>query len=170
MKLDWLCASWVHAHQYPLLYSVMKDISVVTSSKACCLAAAVFAALWIYRGRFMRGAMLFFGATLSALLVEILKGVFQRERPPFSNIYDSYSFPSGHVLSSTVFFGLLAWSFGQDIPARRKLFAGIAAVCVASVGFSRLYLGAHWPSDVIGGVVIGVLFLKGWLRVMPGGC
>ena len=163
MNLDWVCASWVHAHQNPSLRAAMAALSAVTGSKACCIAAAAVAGLWLFRGRFTRGAILFFGTALSAILVEILKGVFQRDRPPFSNIYDSYSFPSGHALSSTVFFGLLAWSFGLDFPARRKVFGGMAAASAVGVGCSRIYLGVHWPTDVIGGIVMGILFMKGWL-------
>jgi membrane-associated phospholipid phosphatase len=157
LNLDWLCVSWVHAHQNPFLHSVAKTLSAMTSSKACCLAAAIVAVLWMFRGWYTRGAIIFFGTGLSALLAELLKLVFQRDRPPFSTPYNSYSFPSGHVLTSTVFFGLLAWTLGQDFPSRRKLFLRIATAFVVLVGCSRVYLELHWPSDVI-----GLLFMKGW--------
>jgi undecaprenyl-diphosphatase len=168
MNLDRLCVDWIQAHQITWVFDVMKALSAVTSSKVCCLAAAIVAVHLMFQRRFMRGTIIFFGTALSALLAELLKWVFHRARPPFSGLDESYSFPSGHVLTSTVFFGLLAWSLSKDFPPQRKSFVGIAAASIVAVGCSRLYLGVHWLTDVIGGLVIGLLFMKGWLRLTAG--
>ncbi|MGZ3346981.1 MAG: phosphatase PAP2 family protein, partial [Caulobacteraceae bacterium] len=94
---------------------------------------------------------------------DILKGVFNRARPDFvphgSYVY-SQSFPSGHSLLSAVTFltlaGILA---GMQDRRRFKIFVfALAILLTVSVGISRVYLGVHWPTDVLGGWTLGAAF------------
>jgi undecaprenyl-diphosphatase len=165
MNLDSLCLAWFQAHRSPFIDLLMKGVSAVTSSEMCCLWAGLIAVALMFQWRFLRASILFFGTILSSILVRILKMFFIRNRPPGSAIVDSYSFPSGHALSSTVLFGLVAWHLGRHFPAHRKLIYFVAAVLTLWVGLSRMMLGFHWPSDVLGGFVIGLLFLQGWLWI-----
>jgi undecaprenyl-diphosphatase len=165
MNLDQLCLAWFQAHRFPLMDLLMKGASSVASSEMCCLWAGLIAIVLMFQYRFRRGSILFFGTVLSAILVRILKLVFSRLRPPASTIYDSYSFPSGHALSSTVFFGLMAWLLTHYFPSHRKIICTVAALLALWVGLSRIILGFHWPSDVLGGFVIGFIFLRSWLWI-----
>jgi undecaprenyl-diphosphatase len=74
-----------------------------------------------------------------------------------------YAFPSGHTTSATIGYGLLAVLVIGMLPVGRRwlrAFPTVIAVCAAvAVGFSRVYLGVHWPSDVAGGWVLGVAWL-----------
>ena len=71
-----------------------------------------------------------------------------------------YSFPSGHVLDATVFYGVMLLVFLPIIPPRlRKLATGLAIALVAAIGFSRVAIGVHYPSDVMGGWLLGVAWL-----------
>jgi len=73
--------------------------------------------------------------------------------PRFAETAEGFAFPSGHALQATVFWGWLAISF-------RKRWLYIAAPILALlIGFSRLYLGLHWPRDVLAGLVIGLAIL-----------
>ncbi len=63
------------------------------------------------------------------------------------------SFPSGHAVNSVVFWGYLAMAF------RRRWLYVVAPIIVLLVGFSRLYLGLHWPLDVLGGIIVGLILL-----------
>jgi membrane-associated phospholipid phosphatase len=166
MNLDAAGVAWFHAHQSPFVNTLTTGISSVTSSDMCCLWAGLIAIGFMLRRHYTRGAILFFGTVLSALLVEGLKLLFGRDRPPFSSILDSYSFPSGHALTSTVFFGLAAWAFSRSFPSRQKALYWNAAELALLVGLSRLYLGVHWPSDILGGFLIGFLFIWGWLWLL----
>jgi undecaprenyl-diphosphatase len=165
LNLDYLCLAWFHVHHSPFLDLVMKAISAVTSSPMCCLWAGLMAVVLMFKHRFSRAFILFSGTVIASILVSLLKLSFSRLRPPTSTIYDSYSFPSGHALSSMVFFGLFAWLLSREHPARRNLIYAVAAVLTLWVGLSRVYLGFHWPSDVIGGFVIGFIFLRSWLWI-----
>lgn len=85
-----------------------------------------------------------------------LKQIFAAPRPellPHLDIVHSYSFPSGHSAGNMIFFGALA------LLAGRRLAYGAAAMVVALIGVSRVWLGVHWPSDVTAGWIEGL----GWL-------
>ncbi|WP_448570449.1 diacylglycerol kinase family protein [Trichothermofontia sp.] len=102
-------------------------------------------------------------AFLGALVMNFsLKPLFMRLRPdlwPTLITETSYSFPSGHALGSTVLYGMIAYLLGRHFPKYQRWFYGAALVLVGLISFSRLYLGVHWPSDVIAGMSIGFLWL-----------
>ena len=113
-------------------------------------------------------------STLSAwALSEILKLVFHRPRPAAFFGYQepaTYSFPSGHAVVSVCFYGALATILARrtESPARRKLWYSIAAVIVLSIGFSRIYLGVHYLTDVGGGYALGLAILLGIGKLTAG--
>ena len=97
---------------------------------------------------------------ISAMLNAVLKIAFHTPRPFEKLDYISgkrvetatgYSFPSGHTQGATVFFITLA----QII--RKAWFSIIAVILLLAVGLSRVYLGVHWPADVIGGIILGII-------------
>ena len=97
------------------------------------------------------------------VLDNVLKTAVHRARPdPFFGIApESYSFPSGHVLFSTCFYGALAsivTASLQNGPSRATVWA-VTALLVSAVGWSRLYLGLHYPTDVIGGLLIALAWM-----------
>lgn len=94
--------------------------------------------------------------TLSAYINSGTKHIFMTERPP-QNLrlvtQEGYSFPSGHAQGSTAFWGFLALKI-------RKRWATIGAIImIALISFSRIYLGVHWPIDILGGLFIGGMLL-----------
>lgn len=102
------------------------------------------------------------GATFAA--DSLLKLAIHRPRPATYDVNDvilpSYSFPSGHAASSVVVFGLLAYMAWKLLPHPwGAVVAGIIAVIIIAIGISRIYLGAHYPSDVLGGWVVGLIGL-----------
>ncbi len=96
-------------------------------------------------------------------VMTLLKLAIGRSRPPGLGLYagvDQFSFPSGHATGSIVIYGFLAFllALRQGSIARRRI-AVIAAIAIVLLGFSRLYLGAHWLSDVIGGWSLGLTWI-----------
>jgi membrane-associated phospholipid phosphatase len=98
-----------------------------------------------------------------------MKMSFQRVRPPHPLIdrLENFSFPSGHATSAFIFYGLLAYLVWKtNLPKPYKWVIGIILVLFSLlIGFSRVYLRVHYPTDVLGGICIGFawLFLTVWL-------
>lgn len=125
------------------------------------LAPATILAALLVRRRCPQLAAVLPVAFLASLALElVLKGVVERPRPPLGRGFGA-SFPSGHVLAAVAFWGLVPpWSY--LITGRRRLWASSAALsgmAMVVVGTSRVWLGAHWPSDVVGGYLVGAIFL-----------
>lgn len=105
------------------------------------------------------------------LLNVALKAFFARERPTFANplvVERFYSFPSGHAMLSMICYGLLAYFVLQRVRHNglRALVLVLALVFIAMIGFSRLYLGVHFFSDVVAGYLAGGAWLFACLTVL----
>lgn len=115
------------------------------------------------RRQWLNVLMLFMNFFGVRMLNELLKVVFARERPDFHPLdhLESYSFPSGHAMNSTAVYGLFAYFL--ICSTNNKFFQRIVAVFVIClcllIGLSRIYLGVHFPSDVLAGFLAGLLWL-----------
>ena len=94
----------------------------------------------------------------------LLKLILKRDRPFTDYVLnmslDTPSFPSGHAVGSTIAYGLAAYLLLQILPAPwGYIAAGILALLIVSIGISRVYLGAHFPSDVLAGWLLGIVGL-----------
>ncbi|MEU0739813.1 phosphatase PAP2 family protein [Streptomyces sp. NPDC006134] len=99
---------------------------------------------------------------LGTLLQQALKAAVGRPRPVWPDPVDSAhyaAFPSGHAMTATVVCGLLLWLLHRHGAARALRLAAlaVAVVSVAGVGLTRVWLGVHWTSDVVGGWLLGAL-------------
>ncbi|MER6526955.1 phosphatase PAP2 family protein [Streptomyces sp. NPDC001508] len=99
---------------------------------------------------------------LGAALQQSLKAAVGRPRPVWPDPVDSAhyaAFPSGHAMTATVVCGLLLWLLRHRGAGRTvwRAAVAVAAVCVLGAGLTRVWLGVHWPSDVLGGWLLGAL-------------
>ena len=99
-----------------------------------------------------------------------LKLLVDRPRPEYMLIGTpptSLSFPSGHALSAAILGGQLILLVGELVPSRflRRGLQATILLLVLAIGASRVYLGVHWPSDVIGGFLFGITMLAGLTRL-----
>ena len=128
------------------------------------LLTAVFTTvlLWLLSGRrWLAAGHWLAAAGFSLLLTAFLKVLTGVPRPtPLYVGWDAFSFPSGHVAHSLAVYGFLAVVIGREVSdAARALLYVFVGTLVALIGFSRLYLGAHWLSDVLGGLSLGLAWV-----------
>lgn len=91
-----------------------------------------------------------------------LKMLIARARPDGlipSMIETSYSFPSRHAVVAVALYGFIAVFLAREYPEHARKIAAAATILILSIGFSRLYLGVHFPSDVIAGFALGGIWL-----------
>jgi undecaprenyl-diphosphatase len=91
-----------------------------------------------------------------------LKILFGRARPElWSWIVDAnhHSFPSGHAMMSMAIYGFIGYMLAKQFPQWRRRIVVSTAVLIVAIGFSRLYLGVHWPTDVLAGYAVGLAWL-----------
>lgn len=97
------------------------------------------------------------------LLIKLLKNIFKRERPSIIPEIDAigYSFPSGHAMGSIIFYGFLIYLVIKSKFSKKFkwIFSIIFTITFILIGTSRIYLGAHFPSDVIAGQLSGAFWL-----------
>ena len=157
-------STWLHSHTLPWLTSAMFVVTSLGSSLIASCIAVVFGVYLIRRRRFYWLAAFLSSVYGGMLLNRILKYVFQRPRPHFDDpllSLTSYSFPSGHTMTATVLFGVLAAYFFTTTPdwRRRVVIVFVAGLLILLVGFSRMYLGVHYLSDVLAAMSEGLAWL-----------
>ncbi|HEY9374341.1 phosphatase PAP2 family protein [Streptomyces sp.] len=125
------------------------------------LIVVILVALWLRHER--RLALWVAGASLlTAGLQQALKALVGRARPSWPDPVDTAqydAFPSGHAMTATVTFGLLLWVVALHWQERWRGWSVLvvaALVSVLGVGWTRVYLGVHWASDVVGGWLLGI--------------
>lgn len=151
-------------HSQPLM-NAMKGISYVTGDWRGAVIAIVGGVIfWRTLGR-LEGIALIFSGAISAIN-GVFKIVIGRPRPvaDLVNVFvveTGKSFPSGHAFFSVVVLGMMAYLIiiHQTKQYQKVLTASLFIVFALWIGASRIYLGVHWASDVLGGYVIGSLFL-----------
>ena len=109
------------------------------------------------------GLIIMINLLVSILLNIIFKGIIQRDRPleDFLIIESGYSFPSGHSMVSMAYYGLIIYFIYKKIKDKRvrNVLMFLIGLLILAIGFSRIYLGVHFASDVIGGFLISIIYL-----------
>lgn len=160
---DWL-AQWLHARAVPWLTSVMLAVSALHGTPAMTVWTALTALGLTWRRRWHWLLALLLSVPLGMLVNALMKLAFARARPQFEHplvVLASYSFPSGHVAASTLFYGFLcALYLSRSVSWPLRVAAVLAAgAMIVLVAFSRLYLGAHYLSDVLAAIAEGIAWL-----------
>jgi undecaprenyl-diphosphatase len=153
----------IHGYASPGLTKVMIAFSFLGGDGLT--VAAILSVIAFLRFRWRRAALWMVVTILGALVLDLsLKYAFHRHRPIpfFVAVPHTYSFPSGHSLFSFCFYGVLAGVLAGRIGSRlgRVLIWTLAALLVAAIGLSRIYLGVHYPSDVIAGYLAAALWVS----------
>jgi len=163
-RLDVSVDAALHAHATPLGVTVAKAVSFMGAPGTMAALMAAGAVYLVMR----REKLLAYGWLVAFIgggaLDWALKTAFHRQRPSFPDPFVhvmGYSFPSGHSMGSVIGYGMSAYVIISAIhrPKADAVIGLAAGVLVLAIGFSRLYLGAHYPSDVLAGFAAGTLWL-----------
>ena len=152
---------WMGEHHTPLLDRAMVELTALGTGVTVLMIVAI-AALFLTLTQHKYSAILLLVATTGGLVLNgVLKLGFERPRPSiFVPVVDtvSSSFPSGHAMSSAIVYGTVAYLAARLHRRRwaRWLVMMFALVVIVLISFSRMYLGVHYPSDVLAGVIIGL--------------
>lgn len=122
---------------------------------------AIALGLW-WRQRKLQATFLAIVTTGGIGLNYLLKNFFSRARPTIDNnlvVVDFYSFPSGHAMTSLIIYGFLCYLLISNYRKYSLLFISFTSILIILIGLTRLYLGVHWLTDVIGGYVAGTVWL-----------
>ena len=138
-------------------------MKVITNlSSAYVLIAIAFGTLLFFKNKKI-GLCISSNLAIATILNQLLKYIIQRPRPDgYRLIVESgYSFPSGHSMVSMAFYGLIIYLIWKMVKNKKIKYisCGILGLLIPLIGFSRIYLGVHYASDVIGGFAISIVYL-----------
>jgi membrane-associated phospholipid phosphatase len=170
-QADLPISAWFHQHAHPMITSVLSTVSHLHSTLALCSMALVGALVLAWYGQTRWLALLVLSVPGGMLLNWLVKQAFQRARPNFDSpmlALASYSFPSGHTVGATVGWGfaLLLWFAWEKRAIRRVVACSLGGTMVLLTALSRVYLGAHYLSDVLAAIAEGVA----WLALCVAAC
>ncbi|MFZ2293808.1 MAG: phosphatase PAP2 family protein [Polaromonas sp.] len=163
-RLDVQVSNWFHGHVAPLYTPFMQLVTDLHSTPGIIVLCLLLAFYWMRRKEWDWLLTLVLTVPVGMLLNVLLKNVFQRARPSFDDTLltlSSYSFPSGHTAAATLFYGVLAAYLICRVKSWpwRAVIAMLAVLLVGLVGLSRIYLGAHYLSDVLAAMAAGSAWL-----------
>ncbi|GAC1604164.1 MAG: hypothetical protein NVS3B2_09440 [Ramlibacter sp.] len=163
-KLDLWIEQWFHSHAAPGMIRAMFLVSRLNDVLAVSVLTALTAAVLAWKRAWAWLLALVLTVPGGMLVNVLMKYAFHRARPSFDHpllVLTSYSFPSGHVAGATLFYGfLVAMYAARPGQWRHKVLAMLAAlVLIALVALSRMYLGAHYLSDVLAAFAEGSAWL-----------
>ena len=156
--------AWTHEHVTAAGLRFFHAVTLV-GSPGVWVITALFALWLLWKGeRFLFWAWIA-SSVGGGILQLVLKYTILRSRPQYAAAYlhgVSYSFPSGHTMSATICWSLMVvcagLSLGWHGKRRLRLYI-VSTTIILLIGFSRLYLGVHYPSDVLGGLMIGTAWV-----------
>jgi undecaprenyl-diphosphatase len=162
----------IQEHQNPFIDEVMYLISTPGYMPESAIMVGV-TSLVFFLFKYKKAALFVLFTAISGLISTLVKALINRPRPAKNLVRiihetTQQSFPSGHMLFYVVFFGFLILLMFQleNVPKVVRYLVGlISAFFIFTIPFSRIYLGAHWFTDVLGGFLLGLpcLYLLSWL-------
>ncbi len=160
-------AATIHTNSFTVVAKLVAD--GFDTTPLLILSIIIGAALFLMKKR--KNALLLVGAMIgNTVILEVLKTFIYSPRPTNELVVETgNSFPSGHVTSTVVLFGLLTFFAWQTWKTRsmKAVTSALFVTIVSLVGFTRIYLNVHWLSDVIGGYFLGAFWITFCIVITP---
>ena len=165
VDLDREFAELLHERSTTTLTHLFEAISSLGSSRTLALVALLAVLVLVSRRRLLDALLVIVALVGAEVIDSAVKAGFERERPLFADPIvrraSGFSFPSAHAGASMALYGALAFLLSRQLTSRRArvgCFVG-AALLIGAIGFSRLYLGVHYLSDVLAGFSLGLAWV-----------
>lgn len=160
--LDIAVGYFFEKFQSPFLTDVFVAITSLATPTSLTIVGCALAAYFVYRRRWYFLALLPSSLLAGVISFSVLKKLMHVPRPLFAMVATAdFSFPSGHAVVAVIFFGLIAYFFKDSIRSVvwRRIYIFACVLLAVAVCVSRLYLNAHWLSDILAGVALGVFWI-----------
>jgi undecaprenyl-diphosphatase len=163
---DWLISNWVISWRNPVLTWWFETVTWLGNWQ---VVGIVWVGIgWYYWTQERKYRWLWSSTLLGVGLINLIKVIVKRPRPPLEWALvgqGGYSFPSGHSFVAVAVYGwIVYWAAGKiKNKSARTAWIILGTAIVLMVPVSRVYLGVHWASDILGGVAIGGLWLTGMI-------
>ncbi|MED3551318.1 phosphatase PAP2 family protein [Cytobacillus praedii] len=164
VQFDSTIITFVQGFENSSLTTVMKFFTFIGDTNSV-IVLSILVIIFLYVVLKHRVELILFIVAIigSAVLNQLLKYSFQRARPELHRLIeiDSYSFPSGHAMNAFTVYTIITFLLWRHIPSRagRILLIIISALMIFTIGISRIYLGVHYPSDIIAGYFASACWL-----------
>lgn len=171
-SLDYIIVNWVYSFRTPVLNEIMKAITTLgnVSGVAIFLGIVLIALFFLKKKKYIIPIII--SSVFGEVFVYFMKIIAQRARPLTQNALiteTDFSFPSGHAMIAITVYGFVLYFLIQACKERwqRIALVIVGGLLILSIGFSRLYLGVHWPTDILASYLLGgswVCFLIGGIE------
>ena len=161
LPFDTAVLRWLGAHHTPALTTVMTEVTPLGTGIVVLVVVGITTA-FLWHTEHKHSARMLLAATMGGILLNnVLKLFFDRPRPQvfeWQTHAASSSFPSGHAMSATIVYGTVAYLLArlQKHWWARAITLVFAVIMIVLICLTRLYLGVHYPSDVLGGIIVGL--------------
>lgn len=152
----------IHGLDNSVMEVAMRGFTFMGSAFAVIPCALVVLVWSVRRKEYRAGVVLVIVLVMTEALNVVLKNTFGRARPTLFQEIDtlhSYSFPSGHAMAAVATYGMMGFVVARLAPGHRRLLLITLPAFIFMIGFSRVFLGVHWPTDVLAGDAAGGFLL-----------
>ncbi len=164
-QIDQQVAAFVQSYESDMMTRFMMMFSFLGSTKTTIMIAALTMII-LFAVLKHRSELLFFVAALggAAAFNQLLKLLFHRERPTIYRMVEEtgFSYPSGHTMGAMAMYGAIVFLLWRHIKSKkgRTVLIFVSVFAIIMIGLSRIYLGVHYPSDIVGGLMASALWLS----------
>lgn len=159
---------YLHNNSNPVIFSIMKFISFIGSEMFLFPAMGIVIIYTLIKKRYYISKLLLLSSLGSWLLNYGLKQIFHRTRPLEYILVKQggLSYPSGHSMVTMSMYLNIAFLLSRKYENKKSLIYSLAVIFILLMGASRMYLGVHWPTDIIGGYIGGFLFFDLYINLI----
>ena len=156
--------TWLRGDFPTALTTFFKLVTSVIDPLGIIIWVSALVLFFLYKKWKLEAALLAGNLVLHGILIKLIKLVYQRSRPSISHLVEEggYSFPSGHAMATAIVVGTLIIIVQQRMQNQqiKRLVQGLLLLFILTIMASRVYLGVHYPTDVIGGALMGFAILN----------